>query len=382
MTTTAEEESTDEAADGTATDADDELTDLHAEYGATFTERGGQRVIAGYGRLVRTHRAIRQGVGAIERGYGILTVEGEDRLEFVDNAVSNRVPADDGEGCYALLLGPQGKIETDLYVYNAGERLLLFTPPDRTEPLASDWREKTFIQDVDISITTDSMSVFEIHGPQATEKVASVLTNAATPDEHLTFTRGEIGDAGTTVIRTDALCGEESYAIVCARADATEIFDTLLTRGMNAVPFGYETFEALTVEAGTPLFETELRGTVPNVLGLHNALDFEKGCYVGQEVVSRIENRGRPSRRLVGLACEAVPESGAAVFDGDGSIGEVTRGVDSSTLSAPIALALLEYGFEGDSVTVRIDGEERAASVETLPFVEGSDRSARLPTYE
>jgi aminomethyltransferase len=279
-------------------------------------------------------------------------------------------------------LGPQGKIETDLYVYNAGERLLLFTPPDRAEPLASEWRGKTFIQDVEISVATDAMSVFEVHGPQATEKVASVLTNAGTPDEHLTFVRGEIGDAGATVIRTDALCSEESYAVVCNKADAAEIFDTLLTRGMNAPPFGYETFETLTLEAGTPLFGTELREVVPNVLGLRNGLDFEKGCYVGQEIVSRIENRGRPSRRLVGLRCGAVPGSGAAVFDGDSSIGEVTRGVASPTLGEPIALALLEYGFEGDSVTVRVEGEEREASAETLPFVEGSDRSGRLPAYE
>ena len=382
MTTTTEGETDEERADETATDGDDELTELHAEYGATFTERGGKRVIAGYGRLERTHRAVRRGAGAIERGYGVLTVEGEDRLEFVDNAVSNRVPNSDGEGCYALLLGPQGKIETDLYVYNAGERLLLLTPPDRAEPLASEWRGKTFIQDVEISVATDAMSVFEVHGPQATEKIASVLTNAQTPDEHLTFVRGEIGDAGATVIRTDALCGEESYAVVCNKADAAEIFDTLLTRGMNAPPFGYETFETLTLEAGTPLFGTELREVVPNVLGLRNGLDFEKGCYVGQEIVSRIENRGRPSRRLVGLRCGAVPGSGAAVFDGDSSVGEVTRGVASPTLGEPIALALLEYGFEGDSVTVRVEGEEREASAETLPFVEGSDRSGRLPAYE
>ena len=382
MTTTTEGETDEERADETATDADDELTELHAEYGATFIERGGKRVVAGYGRLERTHRAVRQGAGAIERGYGVLTVEGDDRLEFVDNAVSNRVPNSDGEGCYALLLGPQGKIETDLYVYNAGERLLLLTPPDRAEPLASEWRGKTFIQDVEISVATDAMSVFEVHGPQATEKIASVLTNAGTPDEHLTFVRGEIGDAGATVIRTDALCGEESYAVVCNKADAAEIFDTLLTRGMNAPPFGYETFETLTLEAGTPLFGTELREVVPNVLGLRNGLDFEKGCYVGQEIVSRIENRGRPSRRLVGLRCGAVPGSGAAVFDGDSSVGEVTRGVASPTLGEPIALALLEYGFEGDSVTVRVEGEEREASAETLPFVEGSDRSGRLPAYE
>ena len=361
--------------------AADGLLAAHESYGANFAERGGRRVVAGYTRGERTHRAVRRGVGIIEMGYGICVVEGDDRLEFVDNAVSNRVPESDGRGCYALLLGPQGRVETDLYIYNAGEQLLVFTPPDRAEPLATDWREKTFIQDVEIAVATDEMSVFGVHGPQATEKVASVLTNASTPEDHLTFTRGELGDAGVTVIRTDALCGEESYAVVCGAANAPETFDALVTRGMNAVPFGYDTFDALTAEAGTPLFETELEGVVPNVLGLRNALDFEKGCYVGQEVVSRIENRGRPSRRLIGLRCEATPLAGAAVFDGDAATGEVTRGSYSPTLEAPIALALVEYGTAATDLTVRVDGTERAATATPLPFVEGSDRSARLPTY-
>lgn len=380
MTTSPEERIDDGPADGDPTDGD--LAALHEEYGATFTERGGKRVVAHYTRTERTHRAVRRGVGVIEMGYGILVVEGADRLDFVDNAVSNRVPEADEKGCYALLLGPQGKIETDLYVYNAGERLLLFTPPDRAEPVAADWRAKTFIQDVEITLATDSMNVFGVHGPRATEKVASVLTNASTPEEHLTFVRGEIGDAGATVVRTDALCGEESYAVVCGAGDGPEVFDALVTQGMNAVPFGYDTFEVLTTEAGTPLFESELRGTVPNVVGVRNALDFEKGCYVGQEVVSRIENRGRPSRRLIGLACESTPEPGGAVFDGDSAVGEVTRGVESPILDTSIALALVEFGLDAAELTIRIDGDERAASVATLPFVEGSDRSARLPTYE
>jgi aminomethyltransferase len=359
------------------------LRTLHEDYGATFVERGGERVVSEYTRTERTHRAVRQAVGVIERGYGVLTVTGDDRWAFVDNVISNRVPDTDGEGCYALLLGPQGRIETDMYVFNAGERLLIFTTPRRADALASDWREKTFIQDVTIDVVSEELCVFEVHGPTATEKVASVLTNAQTPEDHLTFIRGELGDAGTTVIRTDALCGEESYAVVCAIADGADTFDTLLTRGMNAVPFGYETYAALTAEAGTPLFEHELEGVVPNVMGVRNALDFEKGCYVGQEVVSRIENRGQPSRRLLGLQCGAVPDEGAAVFAGDRSVGTITRGVYSPILETPICLALVEYGLnECADLTVRIDGEKRDATIETLPFVDGSDRSARLPTYE
>ncbi len=355
---------------------------VHEDHGARFLERGGVRVAAHYGRPERSHRAVRNVVGVTEMGYGILTVTGEDRVEFVDNAVSNRVPATDGAGCYALLLGPQGRIETDLYIYNADERLLIFTPPERAEPVATDWAEKTFIQDVEIEVSTDDFGVFGVHGQKATEKIASVLNGASAPEEKLKFVRGSMGDEGVTVIRGDGLAGEEGYEVVCAANEAEAVFDTLINNGLNAAPFGYRTWNTLTLEAGTPLFDTELEGQIPNVLGLRNALDFEKGCYVGQEVVSRVENRGQPSRRLVGLSCKEVPESGASVFSGDSTVGEVTRAVESPMLETPLALALVEFGLDADEVTVRVDGEERTAHVESLPFVEGSDWSARLPTYE
>ncbi len=354
---------------------------LHESHGATFEDRGEVRVASHYGRPERTHLAVRNVVGVIEMGYGVLTVTGDDRVEFVDNAVSNRVPSEDGAGCYALLLGPQGKIETDLYIYTTAERLLIFTPPERAEAVAEEWSAKMFIQDVDIEVATDEFGVFGVHGPKATEKIASVLNGASTPDTQLQFVRGSMGDEGVTVIREDGLTGEEGYTVVCAAIEAAAVFDTLINNGLNAAPFGYRTWRALTLEAGTPLFESELRGRIPNVLGLRNALDFEKGCYVGQEVVSRVENRGQPSRRLVGLAPEMLPEAGAAVFDGDGTVGEVTRAAESPSPERPLALALVEFELDAAELTVRIDGEERAATVETLPFVEGSDRSARLPTY-
>ncbi|WP_132056959.1 CAF17-like 4Fe-4S cluster assembly/insertion protein YgfZ [Halorussus amylolyticus] len=370
------------------------IEDQQSDLGAAFTEVGGRRVPADYGRPERAHRAVRNVVGVTEMPYGVVVVSGDDRIEYVDNVVSNRVPTDDGEGVYALLLDPQGGVEMDMYVYNAGDRLLLFVPPGEAESLADEWRGKVFIQDVDIEAATDDFGVFGVHGPNATEKIASVLNGASTPEGHLSFVRGRMGDVGVTVIRTDAPTGEEGYEVVCTtgtietekgeqRPNAAVVYDALLTHGLNAAPFGRTTWESLTLEAGTPLFDTELDGRIPNVLGVRNAVDFEKGCFVGQEVVSRVENRGRPSKRLVGLRVDAVPEPGAAVFSGDEAVGEVTRGVASPSRGEPIAFALVDFDVADDApiLTARVGGEEVLASVVDLPFVTGSDRSARIPSY-
>jgi aminomethyltransferase len=360
------------------------LPSVHEGHEATFEKRGGRRVVAEYGRPDRSHRAVRNVVGVIEHAYDVLVVTGDDRIDYVDNAVSNRVPSEEEQGVYALLLNPQGRIRTDMYVYNAGERLLVVLPPGKGPEIAEEWQEKTFIQDVAIDDATDDFGIFGVHGAKATEKIASVC-NVQTPEEQLTFVRGSMGDAGVTVVRTDGLTGEEGYEVICKADDARDVFDTLENRGLNAAPFGHRTWESLTLEAGTPLFETELAEEVPNNLGLRNAVDFEKGCFVGQEVVSRVENRGEATKQLVGLTTSVLPEAGATVFAGDETVGKVTRACESPMLETPAALALLDRdvttGIGNTALTVRVDGEDVAAEGQRLPFIEGSDHSARLPSY-
>ncbi|MGM0605327.1 MAG: aminomethyltransferase family protein [Halobacteriota archaeon] len=360
--------------------------DLHDDHGATFTERGDREVVAHYGRPERAVRAVRNGVGVIEYGYGIVRVGGDDRIEFVDNVVSNRVPSTDRQGAYALLLAPNGRIETDMYVYNAGEHLLVFTPPETVESLVDDWRSKVFIQDVRIEPATDELAVFGVHGPKSTEKVASVLNGAGAPEPALTFDRGSMGDVGVTVVASDNPTGEEGYEVICAAADADSLFEILLVQGFNAAPFGYRTWDVLTLEAGTPAFESELRGQIPNTAGVRHGLDFEKGCFVGQEVVSKVENRGQPSRRLVGVEFEAIDD---AIGDDESTlrangdpIGTVTRSADSPTLEATIGFAYVEFGFDGTDVTVTDGDRSIEGRIVDLPFVEGSARSLRCPVFD
>jgi len=356
----------------------------HRELGAEYIERDGRPAVGHYGRPTVAHRAVRNGVGVIEMGYGIVSLTGEDRVEYVDNIVSNRVPDTDGVGCYSLILDPQGRIETDCYIYNAGERLLLFVPPTQADELVADWSDKIFIQDVEIRDVSGEFGVFGVHGPMATEKVASVLNHAGAPEPELHFVRGSMADSGVTVVASDNPTGEEGYEVICGADDAPNVFDTLLNRGLNAAPFGYQTFDSLTLEAGTPLFDSELSGEIPNTLGLRHALDFEKGCYVGQEVVSKVENRGQPSKRLRGLRTEKLVAAGDTVVVDGRERGRITRAIESPSLDEPIALAFVSTDVATEPLVVDTDRSETPVGAEQrdLPFVAGSAKSLRLPSYQ
>jgi aminomethyltransferase len=337
----------------------------HADHGATFGERGGREVVEQYGRPDRTVRAVRNGVGAIEMGYGVVVVTGNDRRAVVGEAITDDLPGADGEGCYALVLDG-GTIETELFVYDAGERLLLFTAPGRANPLTR--RLDATGRDATVREATTEFGVFGVHGPMATEKIASVLHNAGAPTGAYSFVRGSMGDAGVSVVAGDAPGGEESYEVICAADDAEEVWMTLLSRGNGAAPFGYLTYETLTLEAGTPLFDPDIRDESPESTGLAGVAGVE-------------EADDDPSHRLVGLRMDddEVPERGAAVLGSDGAVGRVTRARWSPSLSAPIAFARVER--DASVRAVQTDQGETPATRSSLPFVEGGEQSGRLPSY-
>jgi aminomethyltransferase len=344
----------------------------HADHGATFGERDGREVVEEYGRPDRTVRAVRNGVGAIEMGYGVVVVTGSDRRGAVDSVVTNDVPESDGEGCYALVLDNRGAVDLESFVYDAGERLLLFTPPGYADALVRRLRAVDGDdRNTEIREATTDFGVFGVHGPMATEKVASVLHNAGAPAGAYSFARGSMGDAGVSVVAGDAPGGEESYEVICAADDADEVWMTLLSRGNGAAPFGYRTYETLTLEAGTPLFEPDIRGETPAALGLAGV--------AGVDAATDSES----DHRLVGLridgeADDALPATGATVLGESGAVGRVTRANWSPSLSAQIAFALVDP--EASVRAVRIESGEASAARSSLPFVDGSERSGRLPS--
>jgi aminomethyltransferase len=343
------------------------VREAHEAHGATFREVAGRSFPAEYGRSERTHGAVRNGVGVTEHAFDVAVATGGDRHGFVDDAVTGSVPTEDGEASYAVVLDDDGAVRADCYVFATGDRLLVFLPAGEGDAVASEWREAAGDRDAEFTVATDDFGTFGVHGPNATEKIASVLHHASPPEERLRFVRGEM-EGGVTVVRDDDLAGEEGYLVVCAAEDADEVFRTLLVRGLNAVPFGRETWETLTLEAGTPLFEAELRGRTVADAGLSGLLAD------GGDVQPDAEGS-----RLVGLEPEELPDPSATVTVDGEDVGAVTRAAVSPTRDAPLAFAAVS-GVEPDTERVTV-GDGVAADVVDLPFVDTGQRSRRIPEY-
>ena len=356
------------------------ITAIMEHLGGELTEVHGIPTPIRFARPRRTHSAVRQGVGVTRHPWGILVVDGDDRHEFLDNTLTCRVPTEEGIVRYGFLLDPDGIIETDLYVVETGDRYLCLTAPGTAASLASELGARTFIQDVTVENVTNAHVILGVHGPAIETKLAGVMPDGTPPADELTMSRGVIREEGVTLVRLDAPTGEPGIIVICRQDDASAVFDALVSLGAMAVPFGLEIWYALCLEAGTPLFETELAGRNPNECGqLTAGVSLDKGCFVGQEVVARIANLTAPRDRLVGLLSEEPIEDGSTVQTSLGRDGLVTRSAYSQQLNTTVAMAVAPASIEhGDSVSV--DGIE--AQIHQLPFFETSIRSGRVPTYD
>ena len=151
------------------------------------------------------------------------------------------------------------------------------------------------------------------------------------------------------------------------RSEAAEsLREQLLAAG--AEPVTEEAAEIVRVESGRPRFGRDFDGgTMPAEAGVvERAVDFEKGCYIGQEPVARLHYRGKPNRRLVGLRLSAPAEQGAALRLGEREVGAIGSACVSPALG-PIALAVVRREAEaGDRLEVGDGG--LTAEVAELPF--------------
>lgn len=331
------------------------------------------------------YEALRFGAGyidLIDRCW--IALSGSDRADYLQGLLTNDVAALlPGTGCYAAYLTPKGRMIADMFVFSEQGRLLLDVHESVSEQLRERFEELIFAEDVTVHGLGPERSAFGVHGPRSAAVISAIsgVGPKLSVNEHRPVAFG--GSRGL-LARTDDL-GVEGYRLIVDRGIASE-FEALLVEA-GAVRVDALTTEAVRVESGRPAFPRDMdTETIPLEAGIEDrAINFDKGCYVGQEVIVRILHRGqgRVARRLVGLTLDGtsaldarLPKAGAVVWsaEGDDGIGRVTSAVISPALGKLIALGYVPRALAdnpGAKVDVSIGDKRVCAVVTRLPFVDG-----------
>lgn len=249
-------------------------------------------------------------------------VKGADRFRWLSGMVTNTVNDLVGNaGAWNLALNAQGRIQGDLTVWRSGDDTLeMEIAADQLEKLLSHFDHFIIMDDVELT-TREGETALGLTGPKAGEVLSRLgLPALPAPMSHL---RAEFNGMSLRIRRDYGVLGEH-YTIWTSMHSMPKMWKFLMTGG--AVPVGVGAVEAFRVAEGIPLYGVDIaERDLPQETAQTRALHFNKGCYLGQEIVERIRSRGNVHRHLRAMELDgALPAKGAELKLEDAAVGNIT----------------------------------------------------------
>jgi folate-binding protein YgfZ len=358
-------------------------------------------VVETFGELELEYAALRKAAILLDQPYrATLEVTGADRAEFLNRMLTQELK--DLAPFHArrsFWLNRKGRIDADLRVIELGDRTLLDLDALAAERTLKSLAAFVITEVVHIKDISEATHRFALHGPQASALLRAVSKSVAGPplSDLSEGSACAVSIAGKDVIidRDDAT-GEPGFELLVNAADAPAVYEQLLETGLahNGEPgsasgfglrqAGWHAFNIARIEAGRPLFNLDFGpDSLPHETGvLRDRVSFTKGCYLGQEIVARMESRGHPKQSLVALRFDQSqtrtslgeprqPITGSHVWAAKTPEGDPIGAVTSSTLSPmlggePICFAMVKFDHTpaGTQLLVASDDARLAATVQ------------------
>jgi folate-binding protein YgfZ len=289
-----------------------------------------------------------------------ISLTGSDRVRWLNGMVTNNIrDLAPGRGVYAFLLNPQGRILADMSAYNLGEMIVLETDLSQVDKIVATFDHYIIMDDVEVTNISEKQTTLGLAGPRSRAILNAVGIEVPELEALQVVTPRCSCDCDCmecTVIRGDDATNE-SYEIWLTPKDVYKTWQALIAAGATHV--GSEALEMERIAAGIPLYGVDIRERdLPQETEQTRALNFNKGCYVGQEIVERIRSRGNVHRKFTGFLAEssAAITAAAKILSDGKDVGEVTS---VATLPSPsgehtVALGYIrrEVGVPGREVTI------------------------------
>ena len=379
------------------------LHELHQSLGARFTHVNGAEVVLDYGDPQAEHSALRASAGIFDLSFrSRLCLTGADRVRFLHGQVTNDVKKlGVGEGCYAALVTAKGKMVGDLNIFALQDEMLLDFEPGLTQTVTERLEKYIVADDVQVVNVAPYYGLLSVQGPNAESVVRALGLFGAVPVKEFDSvnisdtTQGEIylmnhprlaGSEGflssrscDTMDRRDgAVPGTTGFDLFVPTNSVGAVADKVIAaaKSFGGRLCGWTAFETARIESGIPRFGVDMDETnIPLECGIEaRAVSYNKGCYIGQEIINRIHSIGHVNRELVGLRiadnAKALPVTGDKLFQMGKQVGHVTSAVDSPTLKAILVLGYVrrEASAIGTELVLRTPRWESSAKLEKLPF--------------
>lgn len=356
------------------------LHEFHQGLGAHFTNVNGMEVVDHYGDALSEYAALRNTVGALDLSFrGRLSVAGADRQRFLNGQVTNNVKElRSGEGCYATLVTAKGKMVSDLNIYCLPDELLLDFEPGLTSAVTERLEKFVIADDVQVVDAAPHYALLSVQGPESARVVNQLGLGLALPGKPFGSASVKDPTLGEIYCTCQPRVGTAGFDLFVPVIALAAVVDKLIAAA-NATggrACGWRALEITRIEAGIPRFGADMdeSNLAPEAGIEERAINYSKGCYIGQEVIARIRTYGQVAKSLRGLLLADdlpnFPEKGDRLFHGDKEAGFITSALASPAFGRNIALGYVrrEWNKPGTELRLQTLGGESPAIVVLLPF--------------
>jgi len=302
------------------------LHPVAAAAGVAFQERHGWDLPTAYSTAEDEYQAVITAAGLHDTSYmGRLSATGADGLDLLNRLSTNKVlDLDSGQGAPTILTTDRGRILDLIGVFNVDDYILLITSPGAQQQVIDYLDKYTIMEDLTVEDITEETTMLSVLGPTSP---AAVEAAAGTSVKALaSYHSVPVEIAGRQVRIVNRPFGElSSFDLLMDPDAAADVWGHLSATGVP--PVGEEAFEAVRLSYAVPAYGREL-GEAYNPLeaGLIGSIDFAKGCYIGQEVIARLDTYQKIQKHLVRLqfSADATVSEGTTLNDNGHEVGKVT----------------------------------------------------------
>ena len=344
----------------------EQLQEVQAAIGAIFGEEAQVKIPVSFGNDSAAIEAVREGVAMCDRTHwGRILVSDSDRLRFLHNQSTNDFEQlRSGHGCDTVFVTSTARTIDLATAYVTEDAVLLLVSPSRRQYLI-DWLDRYifFADQVKLQDVTSETAAFSLIGSKSDVLLEQLGVSSIIGQPYATHQLVQLADVEVRVAVGSGLA-TPGYTLIVPAEKAANVWSFLVAAG--SVPMGDRVWEVLRIQQGRPVPERELTEDYnPLEAGLWQTLSFNKGCYIGQETIARLNTYKGVKQYLWGIRLDAPAEPGSVIKVGEEKVGKLTSYTD--TENGAFGLGYIRTKAGGAGLQVQVG--ETTGEVVDLPFL-------------
>lgn len=308
-----------------------ELQEIQAAAGATFAVTADSSVAVSFSNDDSAIQAAQAGVAVCDRSHwGRIIVSDDDRIRFLHNQSTNDFQRlKPGQGCDTVFVTSTARTIDLATAYVTEDAVLLVVSPNRRQYLI-EWLDRYifFADKVQLADITSETASFSLIGPNSDALLEKLGAAAIIGQPYATHQLIQLGSGSEIRVAVGSGLATPGYTLIVPAIAAAMVWNKILQAG--AVPLGNRVWDLLRIQQGRPVPEKELTEDYnPLEAGLLQTISFDKGCYIGQETIARLNTYKGVKQYLWGIRLSAPAEPGSVITVGDEKVGKLTSYTES-----------------------------------------------------